>query len=679
MAGGGSVQFEATPIFTRAFEALLAEVAAVGGPALTDPALFGPVFGPGAMRDGVTFADTVDRAEWEAIYGRLAGVDGAALPTLTALHDRARTEKGITLIALAHVSYRKPKRPLAQAILRARREDAAIALPTGVALADLFDTRTVFVASAVLPPRHWGLERQPDRHSGLSVRFRLAPDFYLSAGPPPRQTEADFDDGEGFRPVVWGEDVRIDYDQAGPRRIELRAHYADGVRTAAFRFDVVEPRRVGPAGDEAAEVLAPAGNFDVVATEPYHGKKYEGHCHVYYRWGRDNDKLRKPVLLAEGFPGGHSANEIYNYFDGYTGDGWNPNAKLANELRDKGHDVIVLIFSTVGAPLQGNAFVYMRALQMIRDRLAQPGDEITAAGGSMGGLIARFALAYAEQHSQGMGNVTRMITFDSPHVGANVPLSVQATARFFDNRAPATVALLNYDCAKQMLMHQYWRVGGEEDLTKAPYKDFYADLKKLAKNGYPTGPKKYAVSNGARGGGVLVPPEVIALTADRKWGIDIHYDAKLLSMPCRGQAIQRYEYAILWRSDRGSYRETFYIKSDGAFFSRDGCPGGTAPHFKTTADKLSPACSGATIVLSHPRNCFVPAYSALGVDWTGDPNLFKPSDLAQGATPFTDWYAPANNQPHCTIDEGIKNWVLSLWKTQDEDLTDARSEPEAVS
>jgi hypothetical protein len=679
VTNAASIQVETTPTFTRSFEALLTEAAALGGPALTDPALFGPVFGLGALRDGVDFADTLDQEGWEAIYCRLCGAAGAAMPPLAQFHEQARAEDGVTLIALAHLPYRKPRRQLAQAILKARREDTAIVLPADTALADLFVTKTTFIASAILAPRHWAFQRLPDRHVGLPLRFRLSPEFHVSAGPPPARVEIDFDDGEGLREVGWSEDIRIDYEEAGLRRIELRAHYPDGVRTAAFQLDVVEPRRVGPAGDEAREELAPAGNFEVVATRDYGGKHYRGWCHVYYRWGRDSDKLRKPVLLAEGFPGGHQANDIYNYFDGYTDEGWNPNAKLANALRDRGHDVIILIFSEVGAPVQGNAFVYMRALQMIRDRLAQPGDEITAAGGSMGGLIARYALAYAEHHSQGVGNVRKLITFDSPHVGANVPMSVQATARFFDNRAASTVELLNHTCAKQMLMHQEWNTGVQEPVVKKSYTNFYAELKALRNGGYPTGPERYAISNGAREGGAFVPPESVALTAERRWGIDIHYTAWLRSMPSHGGVIPRYEYTKAWRSDRGSLHQTFLITSDGGFFSRDGCPGGRAPHFRITAEKLKPACSGADVKLVHSHNCFVPANSALGIEIAGDPNLFKPSDLAPGATPFTDWYAPAGNQLHCTIDEGIKNWVLSLWKSQDEDQLAARSEPEPVS
>ena len=50
----------------------------------------------------------------------------------------------------------------------------------------------------------------------------------------------------------------------------------------------------------------------------------------------------------------------------------------------------------------------------------------------MGGLIARYGLSFMEQNS--MNHETRLyISFDSPHLGANIPVSFQYLINYFEN------------------------------------------------------------------------------------------------------------------------------------------------------------------------------------------------------------------------------------------------------
>ncbi|MDQ0465179.1 hypothetical protein QO010_002963 [Caulobacter ginsengisoli] len=628
---------EINPVFNRAFAALKARAAGLGeGPVFVEPDL-----GLGALPDGSGVADALDQSRWEWLHEQLG------LPPLPP-HDLGEM---VVPIAVFHVRYRAPGRRLAQAVLRARRDDAEIELPPAAAFDELFAPRTAFAASAALPPAYWGFERRPDRYPGLKVRFRLSPEHFIASGPgtdlPPGPVEIDFDDGEGFRSLNWGDEALVEYEAAGQQRIALRLQTPTGSLNAAFLFTVEEAS--APPADEVAPVTAS------LAHEKRH---YGGTRHVYYAWGNRSGRVQKPILLAEGFPGGAWANDIYDIFDGKTPGGWNPNAKLANELRDAGFDLIILIFGTPGAPIQGNAMVYLEALKWIRDQVG-PSTEIAAMGGSMGGLIARYALCYAETHGTDIGNVTRMVTFDSPHVGANVPMAVQYTARFYAHRSHSFHDLLNYACAKQMLMHQVWyREDVEEEVVKEDYRRFYAELEAMRKDGYPTRPKKYAVSNGHLEGFDLVRPESHALTVRRRSGICAHYEAHLWFTANRAPQ-PRYDYADCWISDR-PHRIVAYLKPSAGFFSRDGCAGGFANHVEKAKDALSPFGAFPEGYMTTGRNCFVPAYSALGVKWAGDAHQFKPSQH-RGRTPFDDWYAPATNQWHCTIDKSIKEWVLGLF------------------
>ena len=57
-------------------------------------------------------------------------------------------------------------------------------------------------------------------------------------------------------------------------------------------------------------------------------------------------------------------------------------------------------------------------------------EELVILGPSMGGLIAQYALAYMEQ--QGLPHETRLyLSFDSPHRGANIPISLQYLINYF--------------------------------------------------------------------------------------------------------------------------------------------------------------------------------------------------------------------------------------------------------
>lgn len=647
---------EVSPVFKRSFDGLAAALAAAGGD--DTPVLFGSSFGLGALRDGVAFSDMLDQRQWEAVYGELraAAPHLAALPPLEDLHERAWAGgDGAVSIALAQVRYRRPGRRLGAALLRAQRDDAEIAVP-GPLEAQL-ETGTAFFASALLPASYWGFERQPDRHAGLRTVFRLSPDFFLGNTERPDRIEIDFDDGAGFRSIDWNGTQPVEYDAAGERRIVLRAHGPDGERTAAFLFTVTEPEEATEGA--ASPVFGSDTSVRVNARIALEGRFYDGIAHVYYAWSNRDRRVKKPILLAEGFPGRNDPNMIYDYFNGYTGEGWNPNARLANELRDRGYDVVILIFQTRGAAIQANAYIYLRALQWLWEEMANPQGEICAMGGSMGGLIARYALAYAETHGHATTGVTRLVTFDSPHLGANLPLSVQFTARYFRERASDTNTLLDYPCAKQMLMHQIRGREGTEPIVKDEFIRFYAELEGLAKGGYPTKVKKYAVSNGAYEGAELYPAESHALTVWRTHWPAPQYRAILY---CTANRIltQRYAHAECFISELGYTTISYLEPSPAGFFSRDACAGGTATFFAQTRDALNPPCANPGITLTRPRCCFVPAYSALGVKWDGNAHAFSPRAHAPGQTPFDGWYAPATNQPHCTVDEGIKTWVLNL-------------------
>src|SRR5690606_3581937 len=129
---------------------------------------------------------------------------------------------------------------------------------------------------------------------------------------------------------------------------------------------------------------------------------------------------------------------------------------LADELRTKGYDIVILNFPadkfvehSFHFPLfhhainiyrdggtdyiQRNAFILVELLKnKINPELAANGSpyQNVVIGPSMGGLITRYALKYME--NQGWSHNTRLwVSFDAPHHGANIPFAMQEMLRYF--------------------------------------------------------------------------------------------------------------------------------------------------------------------------------------------------------------------------------------------------------
>lgn len=90
------------------------------------------------------------------------------------------------------------------------------------------------------------------------------------------------------------------------------------------------------------------------------------------------------------------------------------------------YDIIYLDFSDGATLIQQNAMVLAELLEWINQpaNRAPNAEETMVIGTSMGGQVARFALAWMEQ--QGLCHNSKLyVSFDSPHRGANVPIGIQ--------------------------------------------------------------------------------------------------------------------------------------------------------------------------------------------------------------------------------------------------------------
>jgi len=75
--------------------------------------------------------------------------------------------------------------------------------------------------------------------------------------------------------------------------------------------------------------------------------------------------------------------------------------------------------------------ILVKLIQQTKSKMSDQNEKITIIGPSMGGLIARYALAYMEKNVAitGSHNCKLYISQDAPHLGANIPIGIQALIR----------------------------------------------------------------------------------------------------------------------------------------------------------------------------------------------------------------------------------------------------------
>ncbi|MBS1687746.1 MAG: T9SS type A sorting domain-containing protein [Bacteroidetes bacterium] len=279
--------------------------------------------------------------------------------------------------------------------------------------------------------------------------------------------------------------------------------------------------------------------------DQYHNTEYGSGEYTIYRNGTSNNSvtlstLRKPFIVVEGFdPGNHiAASDIYSILDdgGLMGSG-----SLAQQLDALGYDIIILNFDNGGDYIQKNAFLLVELINKINQNKTN-NEKLTVTGFSMGGLVARYALAYME--SNGMDHDTKLfISYDAPQKGAVIPASIQALAYTFSGLSPLSPqlqdALNQFFCpaAKQMLKYRLTGYNYPSPPTILPinpdYKAFQVELNSLDCNGFP----QYCRSIGISLGSWNSIPQRSLLDKDMDGVYDYQYDGQpvlLINIPSAG-------------------------------------------------------------------------------------------------------------------------------------------------
>jgi hypothetical protein len=150
-------------------------------------------------------------------------------------------------------------------------------------------------------------------------------------------------------------------------------------------------------------------------------------------------RVKKPLIILKGFDIFSSAphlvkNHRYDMSDLIKGinnstfDGFDFNVNLDNIAS---YDIVLINYNNATDDIKRNALLLQAVIRRVNIEKAANGstEQNVVMGMSMGGLIARFGLAQMVRN--GENPQTRLlITHDSPHRGANVPLAFQFFGRY---------------------------------------------------------------------------------------------------------------------------------------------------------------------------------------------------------------------------------------------------------
>ena len=443
--------------------------------------------------------------------------------------------------------------------------------------------------------------------------------------------------------------------------------------------------------------------------------------------GQSNPTFRNPIIFVDGIDFGDSrkGQAIYGKYLSYLPEPGAPGSvRFGQQLRSLGHDLIILNFPDGHIPemveegkanpdidggsdyIERNAMVLVKLIQYINERLETGSNKITVAGPSMGGLIARYALAYMEknQNQTGHHKCGLYISQDAPHLGANIPVGLQQLLRnlagFNLTQAEYAWESMNSPAACELLLNH--ALHGENSSQHELRGSFLQNLQSnsLSENpGWPSDPdlRMISISNGASTGlpinaldnppgpvtggnemlsfnirianlgilaiamavfdnGFSLGPALFLLSGKMEW--------KSRYVPGQNGTAETFGFNFglsLLEEDMDIYNEQCNWKAFDGGISLDASPGGKSNTTAIFSQSLREGfgLAGNLLRVNFEKadhfHSFIPCKSALAFRWNSGGLKFMEEDLSQrnlvctGETPFHAYFCPEGNEDHVRL------------------------------
>ncbi|TAH14053.1 MAG: T9SS C-terminal target domain-containing protein [Runella slithyformis] len=453
-----------------------------------------------------------------------------------------------------------------------------------------------------------------------NVRFKISQALNLGGAKNDiKRLEIDFQDGKGWRSYPLNDkEIEYRFESVGERVLALRlltergpyifyskvnvkqlerpkVHREFEVSTEGISQDTINKKTVKGGREAAINVVG--GNVRIILS-----------CDQYFD---------KPIIIGEGFDLGNDngLDDIAAKYSGTRG--------ALQFLRNRGYDLVLIDYWDARAAIENNAQVLKSVIREVNNT-KQGNEKLLVIGESMSGLVARWALREMENAGENH-NVKLYISFDSPHQGANIPVSItnlywEANPSLLTNVIFPLLpqAWRNYytaiqtPAAAQMLLHYNPRWMSPMGGPHPYFQDFRNRLAALGNNGYPQQCRNVAITNGSSD------------ASDRRLFDNYNYGSNIITSTTPYILQNTYIEAYTNRINENSLNlrlatvgifitPTLALLNYGSPFNDDFLPGGRSSF--VISQRLAPLFSSSGSVKEF-RFCFVPTFSA--IDFQGD-------------------------------------------------------------
>lgn len=495
------------------------------------------------------------------------------------------------------------------------------------------------------------------------------------------------DANSNYTKITFGKPFKINFKSTGKQLVTYIIEFNDGSEVSnAFEInidaieDFQEKNNTSVAPNVVSPITSTIAYQGYSETAPYFG---QGEYELFL--DTTNGILDKPIFLIDGFDPGDSRNSTIIYQSLNYGTGQN----LAADLRAQGFDVIILNFPIYTRPgtttvvdggvdyIQRNAMILVELINQINAQKVG-NEQNVVIGPSMGGLISRYALRYMELNN--LNHQTRLyISFDSPHLGANVPIGFQHLFNYMAYGPlgstavqPVVDGLIKSPAAKQMLIDHFdghlqsgsafeFNTASNSLLPTGAPNFRTAFQTELNTMGFPTTTRNVSISNGASNGTMNYSPNFEAMNHTFNVSSSQRAIINLRFTPAANQTneVSRFRgqqyFLFFWIT---GYESAANSKSPAFTDGLDSAPGGRfdMAGFQAGAGTADPLLTEFFDNLLVDYFCFIPAWSSMAISNTN--NLYAPI-TSTSITPFAAASIPTVNENHVTLNAQNINFALN--------------------
>lgn len=265
--------------------------------------------------------------------------------------------------------------------------------------------------------------KYPDENFSLIFKSDL---FYTNSGLTVSNLYIDFDDGYGYRSASWNTAISPSYTSSGDKTLKFKLAMSDNSIYECYSDIYI---------DQINNIQLQRYNPDVASfTQPFNATSSHSGGNAVVRLSVNNSSghIQKPLIVVEGYDAFSVAPTLaegnYSYANFIAAINVPTTYNFDEALDDTAsYDLVFIDYARGTDNIVRNAALLQEVITWVNSEKGSSTEQNVVMGISMGGLVARYALANMTKNN--IATQTRLlITHDSPHQGANVPVGLQKLA-----------------------------------------------------------------------------------------------------------------------------------------------------------------------------------------------------------------------------------------------------------